>query len=149
MGIEVISLIILVSMIGLMLTGMPLVYVTMSIAIGCTLYHLGFSGLPLVASRVSGFVTEYVFVSVPLFVLMACVLERSGVARDLYDAMYILAGLPFIAGTYDAAWKLKDVQKPYFDKLFVAGAKVLIRRHNDKSTPKVGPRPQRARAAWS
>ncbi len=92
MGIEVISLIILVSMIGLMLTGMPLVYVTMSIAIGCTLYHLGFSGLPLVASRVGGFVTEYVFVSVPLFVLMACVLERSGVARDLYDAMYILAG---------------------------------------------------------
>ncbi|MCB1814065.1 MAG: TRAP transporter large permease subunit, partial [Candidatus Competibacteraceae bacterium] len=50
------------------------------------------NGLPLVASRVTGFVTEYVFVSVPLFVLMACTMERSGVARDLYDAMYILAG---------------------------------------------------------
>jgi tripartite ATP-independent transporter DctM subunit len=92
MGIEIISLIILVAMIVLMLTGMPLVYVTMSLAIGCTLYWLGFNGLPLVASRVTGFVTEYVFVSVPLFVLMACILERSGVARDLYDAMYIFAG---------------------------------------------------------
>ena len=92
MGIETISLIILVSMILLMLTGMPLVYVTMSIAIGCTLYWLGFNGLPLIASRVTGFVTEYVFVSVPLFVLMACVMERSGVAKDLYDAMYIFAG---------------------------------------------------------
>ena len=92
MGIETISLIILLAMVGLMLTGMPLAYVTMSLAIGCTLFWLGPSGLPLVASRVSGFVTEYVFVSVPLFVLMACVLERSGVAKDLYDAMYILAG---------------------------------------------------------
>ncbi|MGI9302003.1 MAG: TRAP transporter large permease [Gammaproteobacteria bacterium] len=92
MGIETISLLILVAMIGLMLTGMPLVYVTMAIAVSCTLYQLGFSGLPLIASRVSGFVTEYVFVSVPLFVLMACVMERSGVARDLYDAMYIFAG---------------------------------------------------------
>ena len=92
MGIETISLLILVAMIGLMLTGMPLVYVTMSIAIACTVYQLGFSGLPLIASRVGGFVTEYVFVSVPLFVLMACVMERSGVARDLYNAMYILAG---------------------------------------------------------
>lgn len=92
MGIELISLLILVAMVVLMLTGMPLAYVTMSIAIGCTVLWLGFNGLPLVASRVTGFVTEYVFVSVPLFVLMACTMERSGVARDLYDAMYILAG---------------------------------------------------------
>ena len=92
MGIETISLLILIAMIVLMLTGMPLVYVTMSIAVACTLYQLGFSGLPLIASRVAGFVTEYVFISVPLFVLMACVMERSGVARDLYNAMYIFAG---------------------------------------------------------
>ena len=43
------------------------------------------------------------------------------------DPMYILAGLPFIAGTYDDAWKLKDVQKPYFDKLFAKnGMKILF-----------------------
>ncbi|MGI9332809.1 MAG: TRAP transporter large permease subunit, partial [Gammaproteobacteria bacterium] len=83
MGIEAISLAILVAMVVLMLTGMPLAYVTMSLAIGCTVLYLGFDGLPLVASRVSGFVTEYVFVSVPLFVLMACIMERSGVAKDL------------------------------------------------------------------
>jgi tripartite ATP-independent transporter DctM subunit len=45
-----------------------------------------------VASRVYGFVNEYVFVAVPLFVLMACILERSGVAKDLYDAMRLFAG---------------------------------------------------------
>lgn len=43
------------------------------------------------------------------------------------DPMYILGGLPFIAGTYDAAWKLKDAQKPYFDKLFAKnGMKILF-----------------------
>ncbi|MCG8546329.1 MAG: TRAP transporter substrate-binding protein, partial [Alphaproteobacteria bacterium] len=43
------------------------------------------------------------------------------------DPMYVLAGLPFIAGTYESAWKLKDVQKPYFDKLFAKnGMKILF-----------------------
>jgi tripartite ATP-independent transporter DctM subunit len=92
MGIETISILIVVTMILLMLTGMPLAWVTMTIAVSCTLLWLGPAGLPLVSSRVLGFVTEYVFVAVPLFVLMASVLERSGVAKDLYDAMYIFAG---------------------------------------------------------
>jgi tripartite ATP-independent transporter DctM subunit len=92
MGIETITLLILVAMIGLMLLGMPLAWVTMTLAVGCTLFWLGPPGLPLVASRVYGFVSEYVFVAVPLFVLMACILERSGVARDLYRAMHVFAG---------------------------------------------------------
>ncbi|MBM3534857.1 MAG: TRAP transporter large permease subunit [Alphaproteobacteria bacterium] len=92
MGIETISILIVVAMILLMLTGMPLAWVTMTLAVGCTLLWLGPTGLPLVSSRVLGFVTEYVFVAVPLFVLMASIMERSGVAKDLYDAMYIFAG---------------------------------------------------------
>ncbi|MDH3661991.1 MAG: TRAP transporter large permease subunit [Alphaproteobacteria bacterium] len=92
MGIETITILIVVSMIVLMLLGVPLAWVTMTLAVGCTLFWLGPSGLPLVASRVYGFVSEYVFVAVPLFVLMACVLERSGVAQDLYRAMHIFAG---------------------------------------------------------
>jgi tripartite ATP-independent transporter DctM subunit len=79
-------------MILLMIAGVPLAWITMSLAVGCTLAWLGPAGLPLVASRVYGFVNEYVFVAVPLFVLMACILERSGVAKDLYDAMRLFAG---------------------------------------------------------
>ncbi|NJO38544.1 MAG: TRAP transporter large permease subunit [Rhizobiales bacterium] len=92
MGIETITILIVVTMILLMLLGVPLAWITMTLAVGCTLLWLGPSGLPLVASRVYGFVSEYVFVAVPLFVLMACVLERSGVAQDLYRAMHIFAG---------------------------------------------------------
>lgn len=43
------------------------------------------------------------------------------------DPMFILAGLPFVASTYEQAWALKDLQKPYFDKVFEdAGLMVLF-----------------------
>lgn len=34
------------------------------------------------------------------------------------DPMYILDGVPFVASTYDEAWKLMEAQKPYFKALF-------------------------------
>jgi len=92
LGIGGATLLILAVMIGLMLTGMPLAWVLLTIACGCTVLWMGPMGLPLVGSRVFGFVQEYVFVAVPLFVLMACIMERSGVAKDLYNAMYIFSG---------------------------------------------------------
>lgn len=92
MPIETVTLLVVAAMLLLMLAGVPLAWIMMTIAVICTLAWLGPMGLPLVASRVYGFVSEYVFVAVPLFVLMACILERSGVARDLYDAMRLLAG---------------------------------------------------------
>lgn len=92
MGIETATILVIVVMLGFMLIGIPLAWTTMALAVGCTLLWLGPAGLPLVASRVYGFVNEYVLVAVPLFVFMACILERSGVARDLYDAMRVFAG---------------------------------------------------------
>lgn len=42
------------------------------------------------------------------------------------DPMYVLCGLPFIASSYDDAWKLKEASKPYFNALFAKnGMKVL------------------------
>lgn len=34
------------------------------------------------------------------------------------DPMYILEGVPFIASSYDDAWKLMEAQQPYFKALF-------------------------------
>lgn len=92
MGIETATILIIAVMLGFMLLGVPLAWTTMALAVGCTLLWLGPAGLPLVSSRVYGFINEYVLVAVPLFVFMACVLERSGVAHDLYDAMRVFAG---------------------------------------------------------
>ena len=48
--------------------------------------------VPLITSRVYSFVSSFVFVSVPMFVMMAAILDRSGVARDLFDAMKLIGG---------------------------------------------------------
>jgi len=78
--------------VGLMMLGIPLVFVTGSVAVITLLLTFGPNGLPLIASRIYSTVDNYTFASVPMFVLMAGILERAGVARDLYDAMHVWAG---------------------------------------------------------
>ncbi|WP_159737362.1 TRAP transporter large permease [Vibrio atypicus] len=81
------SVLMLVMMIGLLLTGMQLAFVTGFVAIFFTLCWFGPDALPLIASRTYSFASGYVFLAVPMFVLMAALLDRSGIARDLFDAM--------------------------------------------------------------
>jgi tripartite ATP-independent transporter DctM subunit len=90
--IQTASIIIVVSMLLLMMTGMPLGVVTLTVSIGTALYAFGPPGLFLVASNVYGLFEAYPLVAVPLFVFMANIMERSGVAEDLFDAMSIIAG---------------------------------------------------------
>ncbi|MCG9681294.1 TRAP transporter large permease subunit [Vibrio sp. Isolate23] len=81
------SVLMLVMMIALLLTGMQLAFVTGFVAIFFTLCWFGPDALPLIASRTYSFASGYVFLAVPMFVLMAALLDRSGIARDLFDAM--------------------------------------------------------------
>jgi TRAP-type C4-dicarboxylate transport system substrate-binding protein len=41
------------------------------------------------------------------------------------DPMFILDGVPFVASTYDDAWKLMEAQHPYFKALFDKGGMVI------------------------
>jgi tripartite ATP-independent transporter DctM subunit len=79
-------------MVVLLLTGMPLAFVTLLVALIFALGWFGPMSIPLITSRVYSFVMNFVFVSVPMFVLMAAILDRSGIARDLFDAMKLFAG---------------------------------------------------------
>lgn len=92
LGIQTGSLLLVSSIMILILTGIPLAFVTGLIAILFTIAWFGPSGVPLVSSRIYSFVNEYVLVAIPMFVLMASLLDRSGMARDLYDAMRLVAG---------------------------------------------------------
>ncbi|MEE3288002.1 MAG: TRAP transporter large permease subunit [Pseudomonadota bacterium] len=92
MSIEILTLIMLGSMIVLLVIGLPLAFVTGIIAFGFALFLYGPLALPLIASRIYGFVSVYALIAVPMFVFMASVLERSGIARDLFGAMHVLAG---------------------------------------------------------
>ncbi|MGQ7846727.1 TRAP transporter large permease subunit [Granulosicoccus sp. 3-233] len=92
LGIQSGSFLLVGSIMILILTGIPLAFVTGLIAILFTIAWFGSVGVPLVSSRIYSFVNEYVLVAIPMFVLMASLLDRSGMARDLYDAMRLIAG---------------------------------------------------------
>lgn len=77
---------------ALLLTGLPLAFITGLVAMAFTIGWFGTDALPLVTSRVYGFVTEYSLVAVPMFILMASLLDRSGIAKDLFNAMRVFAG---------------------------------------------------------
>ncbi len=86
------SLLIIAAMVGMLLAGIPLAFTTGSIAVALCLLFYGPQSLYLLASRSFEFVDSYVLVSVPFFILMASILERSGIARDLYGALNVWAG---------------------------------------------------------
>jgi tripartite ATP-independent transporter DctM subunit len=76
----------------LLITGQPLAWVTGLVALIFTFGWFGGNALPLVTSRIFGFITEYSLVAIPMFILMAALLDRSGIAKDLFNGMRILAG---------------------------------------------------------
>ncbi len=87
-----VSIGIVIALIMLMATGMPLGVVTLLISIVCALLFFGPKGLYLVSTNAFGLLESYPLVAVPLFVLMASILEKAGIAEDLFDAMSIFAG---------------------------------------------------------
>jgi len=96
MDIGTISLVVLVGMIALLAIGMPLGFASGFLAVAVLVMKFGpdllFSNfgtgpLNILAQRIYGLCTDYVLISVPLFILMATLLERSGIARDMYDSL--------------------------------------------------------------
>lgn len=92
LGIELGTYILVGSIFLLLITGQPLAWVTGLVAIIFTFGWFGGNALPLVTSRVFGFITEYSLVAIPMFILMAALLDRSGIAKDLFNGMRVLAG---------------------------------------------------------
>ncbi|WP_417669592.1 TRAP transporter large permease [Roseibium sp.] len=92
LGIEGGTLLMFVMLLVLLISGIPLAFVTLLVALVFALGWFGPMVVPLITSRVYSFVSSFVFVSVPMFVLMAAILDRSGIARDLFDAMKLVGG---------------------------------------------------------
>jgi tripartite ATP-independent transporter DctM subunit len=92
MGLGTVSVIMVVLLIALMMTGMPLGIVTLIVSVIMAVAFFGPRGLFLVSSNAVGLLEHYSLVAVPFFVLMASILERAGIAEDLFDAMSVFAG---------------------------------------------------------
>ena len=92
MSIELITVLLVGSLLLLLLLGVPLAFALGFVAVAFAWAFFGWNALQLIASRIYGFVNVYVLLSVPMFLLMAAIMDRSGVARELYDAMSVWAG---------------------------------------------------------
>ncbi|ARE42085.1 TRAP-type C4-dicarboxylate transport system, large permease component [Rhodovulum sp. P5] len=90
------SLIILLSMFALLAIGMPLGFASAFLAVVTLVLKFdvdilfrtfGQGPLSVLGQAIYRQLTNYVLISVPLFILMASLLERSGIARDMYNSL--------------------------------------------------------------
>ena len=92
MSIELITLLLVGSLVLLLMMGMPMAFALGFVGVSFTFVFFGWDALSLISSRIYGFVNVYVLVAVPMFLLMASIMDKSGVARDLYNAIRVWSG---------------------------------------------------------
>jgi len=88
MGIELLTAILFGALIVLLIMGVPLVFALGGIAVVGTYFLWGGNALYMVGIRTLDGATSFVLLAVPMFIFMGAMLERSGIARDLYAMMY-------------------------------------------------------------
>ena len=97
-SIATLSIVLLIGMFILLAIGMPLGFASAALAVLVLLMKFGpefafksFGSGPLsvLAQAVYRQMTNYVLISVPLFIFMASLLERSGIAKDMYNSLNI------------------------------------------------------------
>jgi tripartite ATP-independent transporter DctM subunit len=92
MDISVISILLFGSMFILLASGLPVAFVLGGLATVFTAVFWGPESLFIIVARTYSMMSTTTLVAAPLFVLMAVVLEKSGVAEDLFEMMYRWSG---------------------------------------------------------
>jgi tripartite ATP-independent transporter DctM subunit len=91
-SIELLSFLFVAVFVVILLTGLPLAFATGAVAVFFAVVLFGWPGLTLVVGRIYTLMGNYVLVSVPLFIFMACVLERAGIAEAIFRAAHVWSG---------------------------------------------------------
>jgi len=109
MDIGTISLVLMLGLILLLAIGMPLGLASAVLAVlvlvmkfepdlllapwtfgdGILTGRPGSGPLNILAQKIYGLLTDYVLISIPLFIFMAALLERSGIAKEMYSSLNI------------------------------------------------------------
>jgi tripartite ATP-independent transporter DctM subunit len=88
MSIEAITLVMFGSLFFLLALGLPVAFACGSVGVIFTAILQGPAAVNLVSTRIFGLMTNYLLAAIPLFIFMACVLEKSGIIEDLYELVY-------------------------------------------------------------
>jgi tripartite ATP-independent transporter DctM subunit len=86
------SLLMFPVMIVSVFAGFPVAFCLMGIALIFGIFGFGASLPPMLIRRVYGMADNYVLAAVPLFIFMGTMLERSGIAKRLFEAISIWTG---------------------------------------------------------
>jgi len=109
MDIGTISLVLMLGLIILLAIGMPLGFASAVLSVfilfmkfepsvifdplswgsGAISGRPGSGVLNVIPQRIYGLLTDYVLISIPLFIFMAALLERSGIAKDMYNSLSV------------------------------------------------------------
>lgn len=92
MSIGMLTLLFFGSMLFFLILGLPLAFVLGGVSVVFLYFTWGVDSFYMVASQIWGTMASFTLVAIPLFVFMAMILERTGVARDLYRMMHLWFG---------------------------------------------------------
>lgn len=92
MSIEVVTLLMFLALVAALVAGLPIAFATGAVGVIFGIWLFDVNILNIVVSRVFTLMGNQTLVSVPLFILMACILERAGVAEDIFKAAHVWSG---------------------------------------------------------
>jgi len=92
MSIELLSLLFFGALLLFLMLGLPLSFVLGGVSMIFLYFTWGPESFYMVAAQTWGAMNKFTLVAIPLFIFMAMILERSGVANDLYEMMYLWFG---------------------------------------------------------
>lgn len=89
---EMVTIIMLGGVLLGVFTGFPLPYVMGAIALGVGYTIFGSAVVEIIYIRLWGTLTEFTLLAIPLFIFMGLMMERSGIADKLYEALHVCFG---------------------------------------------------------
>lgn len=88
MSIEITTLLLFGALVLFLALGLPLAFVLGGVGMGGCYFLWGSKGLYIAAAQAYGAMGKFTLIAIPLFIFMAMILERAGVAEDLYTMMH-------------------------------------------------------------
>lgn len=73
----------------MIIAGVPLGYSTLATAVIVGTVAFGFNSLLLIAGRIYDTSTNYVLITVPLFIMMGIIMEKGGIAKALFNVLHL------------------------------------------------------------
>ncbi|HWK71754.1 TRAP transporter large permease [Pollutimonas sp. M17] len=92
MSLGYLTLLVFGALISALIVGLPIAFATGAVAVVMAVWLFDLNTLNIVVSRVFTLMGNNILLSVPLFILMANILEKAGIAEDIFKAAYIWSG---------------------------------------------------------